>query len=131
MRDHTRPGVRLLTLRSAVVVSVAFGMLAAAPVPAASQQPQKVFRVGHLAGGGRTPDGAPPGPLREGLRALGYVEGRNIAYEARFAEGRPERLPGLAAELLQLKVDLIVTQGGLVVAMVGSAKHAEGGSHVP
>jgi putative ABC transport system substrate-binding protein len=46
------------------------------------------------------------------LRALGYVEGRNIAYEARFAEGRPERLPGLAAELLQLKVDLIVTQGG-------------------
>lgn len=85
----------------------------AAPFLAAAQQPQKVFRVGHLAGGGRTPDGAPPGPLREGLRALGYVEGRNITYEARFAEGRAEQLAGLAAELVQLKVDLIVTQGGL------------------
>src|SRR5262249_49191525 len=90
MRDHSRPG--LLILRSAVIVSVALGMLAAAPVPAASQQPQKVFRVGHLAGGGRTPDGAPPGPLRDALRTLGYVEGRNITYEARFAEGRGERL---------------------------------------
>ena len=105
--------VPLPVLRSAVIVFVALGMLAAAPVPAASQQPQKVFRVGNLVGGGRTPDGAPPGPLRESLRALGYVEGRNIVYEARFAEGRGERLPGLAAELVQLKVDLIVTQGGL------------------
>jgi putative ABC transport system substrate-binding protein len=47
------------------------------------------------------------------LRALGYVEGQNIAYEARFAEGRAERLAGLAAELVRLKVDVIVTQGGL------------------
>ena len=119
MRDHSRPG--LLILRSAVIVSVALGMLAAAPVPAASQQPQKVFRVGHLAGGGRTPDGAPPGPLRDALRALGYVEGRNIAYEARFAEGRGERLASLAAELVQLKVDLIVTQGGLAAVAAKQA----------
>ena len=104
---------RLLILRSAVIASVALGMLADAPVPAASQQPQKVFRVGNLVAGGRTPDGAPPAPLRESLRALGYVEGRNIVYEARFAEGRAERLASLAAELVQLKVDVIVTQGGL------------------
>ena len=112
MRADTRPAVRLLILRSAVIVSVALSMLAAAPAPSVSQQPQKVFRVGNLAGGGRTPDGAPPAPFREALRALGYVEGRNIVYEARFAEGRTERLAGLAAELVQLKVDLIVTQSG-------------------
>jgi ABC-type uncharacterized transport system substrate-binding protein len=93
----------------------------AAPFPAAAQPPQKVFRVGHLAAGGRTPDGAPPGPLREGLRALGYVEGRNVAYEARFAEGKMERLPELAAELVRLKVDVIVAQGGLAAAAAKQA----------
>ena len=112
MPDHTpRPGLRSLIVRSAFIVSEALGMLAA-PFLAASQQPLKVFRVGHLSAGGRPPDGAPPGPLREGLRGLGYVEGRNIAYEARFAEGKLERLPALAAELVGLKVDAIVSAGG-------------------
>jgi len=120
MRDHSPAGIRLLIVRSAVILSVALGILAD-PVPAVSQQPQKVFRVGHLAGGGRTPDGAPPAPLREGLRALGYEEGRNIAYEARFAEGRAERLAGLASELVQLKVDLIVAQGGPAAAAAKQA----------
>lgn len=98
-------------VRSAFIVSVAVSMLAA-PFLAASQPPQKVFRVSHLSVGGRTPDGAPPGPLREGLRGLGYVESQNVAYEARFAEGKVERLPDLAAELVRLKVDVIVAQGG-------------------
>jgi putative ABC transport system substrate-binding protein len=105
------PGPRPLILRSAVIVFVMLGMLAAS-FPAAAQAPQKVFRVGHLAAPGRTPDGAPPRPLREALRGLGYVEGQNIAYEARFAEGKVERLPDLAAELIRLKVDVIVAQGG-------------------
>ncbi len=82
------------------------------PILAASQPAQKVFRVGHLAATGRTPDGAPPRPLRETLRGLGYVEGQNIVYEARFAEAKFERLPELAAELVRLKVDVLVTQGG-------------------
>jgi putative ABC transport system substrate-binding protein len=90
---------------------VALGMLAA-PFPPAAQPAQKVFRVSHLSVGGRTPDGAPPGPLRDALRGLGYVEGQNVAYEARFAEGKVDRLPGLAAELVRLKVDVIVAQGG-------------------
>jgi putative ABC transport system substrate-binding protein len=84
----------------------------AAPLLAGSQPAQKVFRVGFLAIGGPTSDGAPPGPLREDLRGLGYVEGKNVAYEARFAEGMAERLPGLAAELVRLKVDVIATNGG-------------------
>ena len=52
-----------------------------------------MFRVGYLSAGGRTSDGAPPGPLRETLRGLGYVEGQNIAYEARFAEGKVGTAP--------------------------------------
>jgi putative ABC transport system substrate-binding protein len=90
-------------------------LLAAASVPAAAQAPQKVFRVGHLAAPGKTPDGGPPRALVDALRALGYVEGRNIAYEARFAEGKLERLPELAAELVRLKMDVIVAQGGSAI----------------
>lgn len=78
---------------------------------ARAQAQQKMFRVGYLGGGSRPPDDAPPAVLREGLRQLGYVDGRNIAYEARYGEGRLERLPELAAELVRLKVDVIVAQG--------------------
>ena len=67
---------------------------------------------GHLGAPGRNPDGAPPRPLREALRELGYVEGKNIVYEARLAEGMFERLPELAGELVRLNVDVIVAQGG-------------------
>ena len=90
---------------------VCAALVAVALPKAAGAQSQKVFRVGFLAGGSRTPDGGPAGALREGLRQLGYVEGRNIIYEARYGEGRLERLPELAAELVRLKVDVIVAQG--------------------
>lgn len=85
------------------------GLIVASQVRGQAQP--KVFRVGYVGGGGRPPDGGPPGALREGLRQLGYVEGRNIAYEARYGEGRLERLPELAAELVRLKVEVIVAQG--------------------
>jgi putative ABC transport system substrate-binding protein len=100
-----------LTLIGSVMVT-----LLALPLLAASQPAQKVFRVGHVAAGGRPADGLPPRPLREKLRELGYVEGQNIVYEARFAEGRVERLPDMIAELLRLKVDVLVTQGGAATA---------------
>jgi putative ABC transport system substrate-binding protein len=71
----------------------------------AQQQPAKIRRLGVLQ------PGAPPEPLmeavRDGLRDLGYVEGRNIAFEIRWAEGKADRLDGLAAELVAAKVDLI------------------------
>jgi len=86
-------------------------VLAVAPPFFAAAQ-SKVFRVGHLSGAGRTPDGLPPAALRQALRDLGYVEGQNITYEARFAEAKADRLPGFVAELLALKVDAIVAQGG-------------------
>ena len=100
-----------LAARSVLVAAVLVGLLVDT-VPAPAQPAQKAFRVGLLAAPGRTPDGAPPRPLREALRRLGYVEGQNIAYEARFAEGKVERLPDLAMELVKLKVDVIVSQGG-------------------
>jgi len=77
------------------------------------QRPAHVHRLGLLGTGSRTADGEPPRALRDALQSLGYVEGRDIAYEARFAEGKPERLSGMAAELVSLPVDVIVTQGGL------------------
>jgi putative ABC transport system substrate-binding protein len=77
-----------------------------------AQSASRTYRIGQLIAGARTPDGAPPAALRESMRALGYVEGKNVRYEARFAEGRTERLPALAAELVALKVDVIVSGGG-------------------
>ena len=85
-------------------------LILAATLNAGAQQAEKVYRVGFL---GASP---PPtvgwsrtwGSLVQGLRDLGYIEGRNLLIEARYSEGREERLPALAAELVQLNVDVIV-----------------------
>jgi len=98
--------------RRQVVLAFGAGVFVACFRAYAQQSLQKVFRVGILSTSGPTPDGMPPIPLREGLRGLGYIEDKNIVYEARFANGEMERLPGLAAELIRRKVDVIVTQGG-------------------
>jgi putative ABC transport system substrate-binding protein len=91
-------------------------ILAGSPVAAFrdanAQQPAKVWRVGFLSGGARPADSLPPIALRKALQELGYVEGTNIGYAGRWAEAKRDRLPGLAAELVGLKVDLIATMGG-------------------
>jgi putative ABC transport system substrate-binding protein len=84
--------------------------------PVEAQQGGKVARVGFLYFGSREPG---PGAARyaaflEGLRELGYVEGKDVIVEARFAESKPERLPALVDELLRLKVDAIVATGSPV-----------------
>jgi putative ABC transport system substrate-binding protein len=77
-----------------------------------AQQAGKVYRIGYLGSTSPSNYQAPlVEALRQGLRSLGYVEGKNLAIEYRWAEGRYDRLPGLAAELVNLKVDLIVTHG--------------------
>lgn len=96
------------------------GALVAARL-ADAQAPQKIYRVAHLSTAGRTPDSAPPRPLREGLRELGYVEGQNVFYVARFAEGKTDRLPDLAAELISLGADIIVAQGRPAVVAAKNA----------
>jgi putative ABC transport system substrate-binding protein len=93
------------------IVTLALSLLAA-PLAADAQQATKVHRVGRL-NGGSPPSNPDPSleAFRQGLRDLGYVEGQNIVIEDRYAEGRAERLPDLAAELVRLKVDVIVVAG--------------------
>ncbi len=91
------------------VLLVTLGLLAA-PLAAPAEQPGKVFRIGILGNVPLTdPEGARVwGAFIQGLRELGYVEGQNITIERRFSEGKYERLPDLAADLVRLKVDVIV-----------------------
>src|SRR5512132_1650270 len=86
------------------------GGLLAAPLAAESQQAAKVARIGFL-GLNLAPNPHVKEAFRQGLRDLGYVEGRNVVIEYRDAEGKLERLPALAAELVALKVDIIVAGG--------------------
>jgi putative tryptophan/tyrosine transport system substrate-binding protein len=82
----------------------------AAPFVAEAQQGIKIARIGMLLPGFATdPSERYVGAFKQGLRDLGYTEGWNIAVDVRYAEGQQERLPGLVAELLRLKVDILVT----------------------
>lgn len=89
---------------------IAFGLSAlASPLACfAQQQRPKVARIGLLEATSSSGRASRAEALREGLRELGYVEGKNIVIEYRWAEGKYERLPGLAAQLVQLKLDVIV-----------------------
>jgi putative ABC transport system substrate-binding protein len=80
-------------------------------VPAAAQQSAKVPRIAFLAGGSRSADSLLIETFWQRMKALGYIEGKNITAEYRFAEGMPERLSNLAAELVRLNVDIIVAPG--------------------
>ena len=85
-------------------------LLTTAPA-AAAQQPKKVPRIGYLSGVSPSAISDRTEAFRQGLRELGYVEGKNIVIEYRWAEGRVDRLPDLATELVRLKVEVIVTSG--------------------
>ena len=88
----------------AVVLSLS--ILASVPAGEA-QQPSKMARVGYLEFGSAAPGTPHLEAFRQGLRELGWVEGQNIAFDVRYAEGKQDRLPELAADLVRLKVDLI------------------------
>ena len=91
----------------AIALTFVFGGVAAR-----AQQPKKVPRIGYLSSGDPASESARSEAIRLALRELGYIEGQNIAIEYRYAEGKPDRLPELAAELVRLKVDIIVVAGG-------------------
>jgi putative tryptophan/tyrosine transport system substrate-binding protein len=103
----------------AVVLTVLF---LAAVDPAEAQQPKKVPRIGYLGAGDPARESTRAEAIRQALRGLGYVEGQNIASEYRYAEGKQDRLPELAAELVRLKVDIIVAAGGF--GPIRAAKNA-------
>ena len=96
-------------MKNKIITLTVSTMLFALCFSASAQQPTKIARIGYLGG---------PSPLlerreafRQGLRKLGYIEGKNIVIEWRSGEGKSERVPALAAELVRLKVDVIVTDG--------------------
>lgn len=102
-------------MRKAGVFSILIAVvLLAVGVIADAQQPAKIPRIGYISGTSRSVELARIEAFRQGLRELGYVEGKNISIEYRFAEGKPDRLTEIAAELVRLKVDIIVTTGGVV-----------------
>src|SRR5215831_14230255 len=94
-----------------VVGLVLCAMLFALCSSAQAQQPKKTPRIGYLIGSSPSADAARYEAFRQSLRELGYVEGKNIVIEARNAEGKSDRFPALVAELVRLKVDVIVTSG--------------------
>jgi putative ABC transport system substrate-binding protein len=103
-----------MSLAKAFVIFLALGLLAA-PFPPDAQPQPKVHRIGLLMASNPAGTAHFLNAFREGLRELGYVEGQNILLERRYAEGRPERLPDLAAEMVRLKVDVIVTSPDLAI----------------
>jgi len=96
----------LRNLKSAIVTSA---MLFALGSSADAQQPTKIPRIGFLFAAPPSAVSARIESFRQGLRELGYVEGKNLVIEWRYAEGKLDRLPALAAELVRLKVDIIVS----------------------
>jgi putative ABC transport system substrate-binding protein len=92
-------------------LSVIASVLVVTGAVAQAQQPTKVPRIGYLAVSSRSANPARIEAFRQGLRELGYVEGKSIVIEYRYAEGKFDRVPALAAELVSLKVDVIVTAG--------------------
>jgi putative ABC transport system substrate-binding protein len=96
-------------------------MLFALCVPANAQQPKKVPRIGYLTATSRSVNPARIEAFRQGLRELGYVEGENIVIEWRHADGKADRLPRLAAELVHLHMDIIVSGGSTATRAVKQA----------
>src|SRR6266480_525658 len=112
----------MCAMKKAGLLSILFAVvLLAVAVVAEAQQAKKVPRIGFLGAAYPSTNAARIEAFRQGLRALGYIERKNIIIEWRWAEGKPERLPDLAAELVRFKVDIIVTAGP---AAPGPAKEA-------
>jgi putative ABC transport system substrate-binding protein len=105
------------------IANLALGIFVLAlSLPAEAQQPEKVPRIGFLTALDPARESARSKAIRLALSERGYIEGQNIAIEYRYAEGKLDRLPELAAELVRLKVDVIVAAGGHI--LVRAAKNA-------
>jgi putative ABC transport system substrate-binding protein len=101
----------IATLRRREFITLLGGAAASWPLGARAQQPAKPARLGYIWIGPKDSEHSTRDGLRQGLRDLGYVEGRDYVLEERYAESQPDRLPGIIAELLQLKVALFLSPG--------------------
>ena len=111
-------------MRRREFIALLGGAVAIWPLCARAQQAGKIYRIGILEALPAARNAANLDALRKGLRDLGYVEGRNLVIEYRSADGRAERFPDLASELVRLKVDLIVTRGTPATRAVQNATGA-------
>jgi putative tryptophan/tyrosine transport system substrate-binding protein len=109
--------------RRSFLGGVALSLLAE-PYAARGQQPAKLLRIGYLTAASAAANAGRIEALRQGLRELGYIEGTNIAIEYRYAEGKLDRLPELASELIRLEVAVIVSAGPAVTRTVKRATAA-------
>ena len=98
------PGGRMFWLLTTLLLALC--------ASAAAQQPKQIPRIGYLGTTDAATDSPRTAPFRAALRELGYIEGENITIEYRYAEGKLDRFPQLAAELVRLKVDIVVVGGG-------------------
>src|SRR4029434_3353223 len=94
-----------------IIVVLLIGLALVSVHPAHAQQPKKVHRIGYLSASDPATESTRSEGIRLGPVALGYVEGGHIAIKCRYAEGRLDRQPELAPELVRLKVDIIVAAG--------------------
>jgi ABC-type uncharacterized transport system substrate-binding protein len=99
-------------MRKNVIRLTLCAMLFALSYPASAQQAKKVPRIGYLSPGSLATVSLNLEPFLQGLRALGYVEGKNVLIEYRYADGKPGRVSELAEELVRLKVDVLMVGGG-------------------
>jgi len=106
------------------LIIVMFASLLGVPLASLGQQPAKVARVGFLEASTPSAIAARVEAFRQGLRDLGYVEGKNVVIEYRYAEGNFDRLPALAAELVRLNVNVIVTGGPTAIPAAKAATTA-------
>ncbi len=113
-----------MRLRTIGLISTLVLGLLAGPLPAEAQQAGKVYRIGYLSPVDPATESTRAEAIRQALRELGYIEGQNIATEYRYAEGKANRYPELAAELVRLKVDIIVVagKGRLILAAKNATK---------
>ena len=101
-------------LPRAVAIVFVLSLLPTAPFITAAQQTPKVYRIGYLSYLGCSDDPFLKGPFRQGLREVGYIEGRNVVVECRSAPGKTDRYPELVAELVRLKVDILLATGTIM-----------------
>jgi len=106
------------------LIILMFASLLGVPLASLGQQPAKVARIGFLEASTPSAIAARVEAFRQGLRDLGYVEGKNVVIEYRYAEGNFDRLPALAAELVRLNVNVIVTGGPTAIPAAKAATTA-------
>ena len=99
-------------MKKTITLLTLCAMIFAPSYSASAQQPKKVSRIGYLLSFDPATDSTGIEAIRLALRELGYIEGQNIVFEYRYAEGKLDRIPELAAELVSLNVDIIVVAGG-------------------